>query len=188
VTTAPRFCVSCHAPIPPGSEVCGNCGAYQYAARTGTPLPYPQYSSPTQFPSGLGSYSLQPGQGQQALYVQSIVTLPGIGRNSGFAITSLALGISATILAIIDLLFTGREALLQPAQPTFLGIILLFATFCWAPALIALICGLLAKSKIWRSNGQVQGLDLTYTGITLGSIGLVLPLLGVILFSLSLLP
>ena len=67
MTTDPRFCVACRAPIPPGSEVCANCGAYQYASAVETPQPYQQYHEPFQAPTGIGAdAALQAAPGQYA--------------------------------------------------------------------------------------------------------------------------
>jgi hypothetical protein len=109
-------------------------------------------------------------------------------RTSGFAITSLVLGIPAAVLTVIDLLFDGGAALEQNTQPTSLALVIIVALFCWAPALLALIFGLLARNDIRRDEGQTRGRGLAYAGITLGAVGLALPLLGILLFALSLIP
>lgn len=131
---------------------------------------------------------MQPGQGQQVLYIQPIVALPVVRPTSSFALTSTVLGIPAIILAVFNAIFDVRAALMQGMMPTSFAIVLIVALFCWVPALIALIFGLQAKSKIWRSNGQLQGLGLADTSIILGSISLVLSVLGVLFFSLALIP
>ena len=188
VRMASSYCSYCNASIQPGVEICASCGAYQYAVQLETPLPYLQYSSPIQPPTGLGSPSIQSLPGQQALYAQPLLTsLPVKPRTSGFAITSLILGIVAILLALFDILLDGGAALEVSHTSTDLIFVLILALFCWTPAVIALIFGFQAKRKIQRDDGA-KGMGLAYTGITLGSISLVLPLLGVILFSLSLLP
>lgn len=105
---------------------------------------------------------------------------------SGFAITSLALGIPATILALAHLLFDVREVFLDPfSTHAMLALLLMLALFCWIPALLAFIFGLLAQRQIRRDKGQTQGLGLARAGVALGSISFALPLAGVLLFALT---
>ena len=189
MTTNPRFCISCHAPISPGSEVCANCGAYQYAAQTGTPLPHLQHNEPFQPPSGIrADISLQAAPGQYVLMMPPALAVTPLARpyTSGFAITSLALGVPATILALAHLLFDVRETFLDPESThAMLALLLILALFCWMPALLAFIFGLLAQRQIRRDKGQMQGLELARAGVALGSIGFALPLVGVLLFALT---
>ncbi len=191
MTTDPRFCVACHAPIPPGREVCATCDAYQYAASVKTPRPSLQYSEPIQPPTGVGiNAALQAAPGQYILNIPVVISLlPLRSRTSGFAITSLVLGIVTGLLTMIDLLF-GADAALDPYGPPVskLPLMVIPALFCWTPALLAFIFGLRAQSNIQRDHGQTQGLGLAYAGITLGAIGLALPLVVILLFSLSFFP
>ncbi len=123
---------------------------------------------------------------QQAFYIQQVVApVPLKQRTSGFAITSLILGILAIPLALLDLMVDGGTVLEHRHSISDLISLLIIALFCWTPALIALIFGLLAKGKIRQDEGQTKGMGLAYTGITLGSISLALPLIGIILFSIT---
>ena len=190
MTTDPRFCVACHAPIPPGSEVCGNCGAYQYAPSGKSPLPHLQYNVPLQPPTGMrADVALQVAPGQYVLIMpQASAVMPlARPRTSGFAIASMALGIPATILALLDFLLDARQVI-SPPYIGNTGLLLLFiilACICWTPALLAFIFGLLAQRQIHRNEGHIQGLGMAYTGVALGSIGLALPLAGILLFALT---
>lgn len=126
--------------------------------------------------------------GQYVLIVPPAIAVMPLTRlhTSGFAIASLALGIPATILALAHLLFDAREVFLDPfSTHAMLIVLLILALFCWIPALLAFIFGLLAQRKIRRDEGQTQGLELAYAGVTLGSIGFALPLLGILLFALT---
>lgn len=189
MTTAPRFCVACHAPISPGSEVCANCGAYQYASSVQRPPPHLQHSEPSQPATGMRvDVSLQMAPGQYVLIMPPTTPVTPLARpyTSGFAITSLALGVPATTLALAHLLFDVRETFLDPSSThAMLILLLILALFCWIPALLAFICGLLAQSQIRRDKGQTQGLELARAGVALGSIGLALPLGGILLFALT---
>jgi hypothetical protein len=113
VTTDPRFCAACHTPIPLGSEVCANCGAYRYASSMETSRPSLQYDEPYQTPTGTGVDVALAAPGQSALYVPSaIATMPPKSPDtSGFAIASLVLGIVATILALGEFFVVSGQAL-----------------------------------------------------------------------------
>ena len=105
---------------------------------------------------------------------------------SGFAITSLIVGIVATLLTPIDLLLDGGAVLDHQNSAAYsLILVLVFALFAGHPRFIALIFGLLAKARIQNSNGQIKGMGLAYAGITLGSIGIALPVAGVLLFAIA---
>jgi hypothetical protein len=149
LTTDPRFCAACRAPIPPGSEVCTSCGASHYAVQLDTPRPPPQhrhrsFMSP---PTGLQSHPIQLEPNQYLLPLQPIVALPMIRPISGLAIISMILGVPAIILAVFNAIFDARAALEQTMMPTSLAVVLIVALFCWVPALLALIFGLMAKKQ-----------------------------------------
>ncbi|HLV97651.1 MAG TPA: DUF4190 domain-containing protein [Ktedonobacterales bacterium] len=198
-----QVCAYCSRQLQPEVTYCPHCGAGQAAAQAANAPPHTHYSEPFQPPTGpgkafqpaasIGQTAIQPLPGQQALALQpGVVPLWLKTRFSGFAVTSLVVGIVGIILALFDLIIDVWDAASThfegPQSSTTLGVLLIFAIICWVPALITFIFGLLAKARIGHDGGQTMGLGFAVAGIILGAVGFVLPLLGIGLYLLTLIP
>jgi hypothetical protein len=152
-------------------------------------------STSFQPPARLEKAIIQPLPVQPAFFMQPMLMVPlrMKSRTSGAAVTSLVVGIVDIILALFDLIIINVWGMASVPSDNFqrsttLGVLLIFAVICWIPALIAFSFGLLGKDKIGRDGGQTTGLGLAHAGIILSAIGFALPLLGILLYLITLIP